>query len=74
MDYVSQIIQNIKTGKIYVLPIEDPENVDKWRAKALMPPMKSFLGQYGIDWSLDQYYQDLKKFRIVKPGQYEFLE
>jgi hypothetical protein len=57
--YGSQMIQNNKTGKYYVQPLEDPENVDKRRATVGLPPIAEYVHQWGIVWSVEQYKKDL---------------
>ncbi len=57
--YGSQISQNIKTGLKYVLPIDDVENVDKRRAEVGLPPMKEYLKNFNMSWSIMQYENDL---------------
>jgi hypothetical protein len=63
--YGSQIMQNNKTGKYYVQPLEDPENVDKRRAKVGLPPIQEYVSQWAIKWSIEQYYKDLAEDRVI---------
>jgi uncharacterized protein YfbU (UPF0304 family) len=53
--YGSQIGINKETGKYYVLPLEDPSNVDKRRASVGLPPLAEYVQHYGITWNLDEY-------------------
>ncbi len=48
--YGTQIGNDSKTGKYYVLPIENPKEVDKRRAAMGMIPIKSYLIEWGIEW------------------------
>ncbi|TZF82766.1 hypothetical protein FW774_14845 [Pedobacter sp. BS3] len=57
--YGSQIGQNPKTRAYYVRPLEDPANVDKRRAEVNLPPLKEYVKHWGINWSIQQYLQDL---------------
>jgi hypothetical protein len=57
--YGSQIGRNLKTGAYYILPLEDPENVDKRRAEVYLPPLKEYVSNWGINWSIEQYEKDL---------------
>lgn len=59
--YGSQLGQNKITGIYYVLPLEDPENVDQRRTNVNLPPMKDYVVSWGIDWSVEQYEKDLKE-------------
>lgn len=57
--YGSQITQDPKTGAYYVSPLEDPENVDKRRAEVELPPLSEYVKQWGIKWTLEEYYKNL---------------
>lgn len=58
--YGSQIFIDSNTGKKYVQPLKDPENVDELRAKVGLPSMETYLQQsFQMNWSLDDYYKDL---------------
>ena len=59
--YGSQIGRNIETGEFYVLPLEDPDNVDRRRSQVGLNSIQEYVGSYNIDWSLEQYYKDLEK-------------
>ena len=70
--YGSQIGQNNKTGIKYVLPLEDPENVDIRRGSVGLSPMKEYLEHFKMTWSIIQYESDLaantpKNPIILKP-------
>lgn len=58
--YGTQLMMNNKTGKYYLQPVEDPINLDRRRKSVGLPPIKEYVKQWGIIWSLEQYYQDLK--------------
>jgi hypothetical protein len=53
--YGSQTNWDKKTKKAYVLPIEDPDNVDKRRAEAGLDPLAHYLKQMNIEWNLEEY-------------------
>ena len=53
--YGSQIGINKQTGKYYVLPLEDPGNVDKRRASVGLPPLAEYVQHFGITWNLEEY-------------------
>lgn len=59
--YGSQIGRDMKTGRWYVLPLEDPENVDKRRTEVNLPPMKDYVINWGIIWNIEQYKKDLSE-------------
>lgn len=58
--YGSQLMRNNSTGKYYVQPLDDPENVDKRRAEVGLSPIKEYVSQWGIKWSVEQYNKDLQ--------------
>ncbi|SEK35264.1 DUF6624 domain-containing protein [Parapedobacter koreensis] len=60
--YGSQIIRDDKTGKYYVQPLVDPENVDKRRDEVGLQPIAEYVRQWGIVWSIEQYNRDIKKY------------
>lgn len=57
--YGTQIGMNPETGKNYILPLEDPENVNELRRQMDLPPMEVYLSSMGMSWSLDEYYTNL---------------
>lgn len=57
--YGSQVSWNMKTNDYYVLPLEDPENVDKRRAGVGLSPLADYLSEMGIKWDVEQYIKDL---------------
>lgn len=61
--YGSQIGRNNRTGLNYVLPIEDPENVDKRRAELGLTLMKEYLTIFNMNWSILQYESDIAASR-----------
>ena len=59
--YGSQIGTNEATGKPYVLPLEDPANVDKRRAKVGLPPLNEYLKHFGFAWDAEEYIKQHSK-------------
>jgi hypothetical protein len=59
--YGSQIGRNNETGKFYVLPLEDPDNVDKRRASVNLKPLAEYVKNWQIDWDVEKYKKDLPK-------------
>jgi len=53
--YGSQIGTDEATGKPYVLPLEDPANVDKRRATVGLPPLDEYVQQFGFTWNVEEY-------------------
>lgn len=57
--YGSQIGRDNKTQQYYVLPLEDPDNVDKRRAEMGLPPLSDYVSSWQIKWDVEQYKKDL---------------
>jgi len=60
--YGSQIGQDIKTGEYYVLPLIDPDNVDKRRVQVGLPPIQVYLNIYGLIWNVEEYKKKLSEY------------
>lgn len=56
--YGSQIGRNPETKRYYVLPLSDPENVDKRRAEVGLQPLADYVTQWQIKWDVEQYKKD----------------
>ncbi|MDR1199818.1 MAG: hypothetical protein LBK94_12545 [Prevotellaceae bacterium] len=61
--YGSQIGIDIKTGKYYVIPIEDPYNVDERRIKVGLGKYKDYLSIFGLTWNVDEYVKELPELK-----------
>ncbi len=57
--YGSQIGRDKGTGKYNILPLEDPDNVDKRRAQVGLQPLSEYVSQWEIKWNVEQYKKDL---------------
>jgi hypothetical protein len=57
--YGSQIGTNMITKLNYVLPLEDPDNVDKRRAEVGLQPLAEYVIYWQIKWDIEQYKKDL---------------
>ena len=64
--YGSQIGHNSKTGEFYVLPLKDPDNVNKRRFQVGLNSMEDYVASYNINWSSERYYKDLEKTDKIK--------
>jgi hypothetical protein len=56
--YGTHVRRDEQTKKFYLVPLEDPENVDKRRAKLGLPPLDESLSQWGIRWNLEEYKKE----------------
>ncbi len=59
--YGSQIGRDNETNLYYVLPLEDPDNVDKRRAQVGLQPMADYASNWQLKWDAEQYKKDLPK-------------
>jgi hypothetical protein len=57
--YGSQVAWDMKTNKHYVLPLTDPDSVDKRRAEVGLPPLSEYLKNWDTTWDVAQYKKDL---------------
>ena len=64
--YGSQLKADSLTGEIYVLPLIDPENVDKRRAEIGLETMNDYLKLWGVKWNLRKY---LKRYESKEKEQ-----
>jgi hypothetical protein len=61
--YGSQIGIDPETEKYYVLPLMDPDNVNKRRAEVGLPPIQEYINHWNIKWDVEQYKKDLPELR-----------
>ena len=59
--YGSQIGRDSETQIYYVLPLEDPENVDKRRSEVGLGLLSDYVSRWQIKWDVEQYKKDLPK-------------
>lgn len=64
--YGSQIGTDTTTQKYYVLPLEDPDNVDKRRAEVGLSSLADYVNHWQIVWNVEQYKKDLPKFEEMQ--------
>ncbi len=57
--YGSQIGKDEDTNEFYILPLEDPDNVDKRRAKVGLPPLANYIQNWNMIWDLEEYKKRL---------------
>lgn len=66
--YGSQIGTNPTTKKQYVLPLEDPDNVDKRRTEVGLGTLADYVKNWNIVWNIEQYKKDLPEIEeMSKP-------
>ncbi len=59
--YGSQVSQNPQTGQYTVLPLEDPDNVDKRRAAVGLGPLAEYVKHWGMTWNVEEYKKQQAK-------------
>jgi hypothetical protein len=57
--YGSQIGKDPATGQFYVLPLDDPDNVDKRRAEVGLQPLGDYIAHWQVKWDVAQYKKEL---------------
>ncbi len=64
--YGSQISLDEATNKNYILPLEDPDNVDLRRAEVGLPPLAEYVSRWQIVWDPIQYKKDLPAIEAMQ--------
>ena len=58
--YGSQVFLNIKSNEVYVLPLEDPYNLDMRRASVGLEPMANYIeNNFNVEWDIAKYFKSL---------------
>lgn len=68
--YGSQIGMDEKTQKHYVLPLEDPENVDKRRAEVGLEPIANYVKRWNVVWDVEEYKRELPELEAKQRQQH----
>lgn len=58
--YGSQIGFDDETGKYYVLPLMDPDSVDKRRTEVGLGKLQDYVKEWGIIWNAEEYKKKFK--------------
>jgi hypothetical protein len=61
--YGSQIGRDEKTGKYYVLPLEDPDHVDERREKVGLGKLAAYAKRWDIIWNVEEHKKEMKERR-----------
>ncbi|WP_299890213.1 DUF6624 domain-containing protein [uncultured Lacinutrix sp.] len=64
--YGSQIMRDQETGKYYVSPLIDPENVDKRRAEVGLAPLTDYVSMWNITWDVEKHKAMAEKLESEK--------
>lgn len=57
--YGSQMAFDQETGKYYVSPLEDPDNVNKRRAEVGLGPIEDYIANWDLTWDVEAYKKKL---------------
>jgi hypothetical protein len=57
--YGTQIGRDTVTGKFYVSPLIDPDNVDKRRAEAGLGPIADYVSHWDLVWDVEAYKKEM---------------
>jgi hypothetical protein len=60
--YGSQIGLFQETGENYVLPLEDPDNVDKRRVEVGLGKLQDYVNYWGMTWNVEEYKKNLPRY------------
>jgi len=67
--YGSQIGRDPATQQYYILPLDDPDNVDKRRAEVGLSPLAEYVLMWGIIWDVEQYKKDLQEIEAKEKAK-----
>lgn len=67
--YGSQIGYDNKTNKNFVLPLDDPDNVDKRRAAAGLGSLADYVKRWDIIWNVEEYKKQLPELEEKQKPQ-----
>jgi hypothetical protein len=67
--YGSQIGTHPETKTQYVLPLEDPDNVDKRRAEVGLEPLADYVKFWNIIWDLEKYKKELPEIEKISKSK-----
>ena len=60
--YGSQIGTDQETGKMYVLPLLDPDKVNERRAEVGLGPIEEYISNWDLEWDVEEYKKNLPKW------------
>ena len=65
--YGSQLAWNMLNNTYYILPLVDPDNVDKRRLAVGLPPLADYIQEFHLTWNVEQYKKDLPSIEVLYP-------
>ncbi len=63
--YGTQVSWNMATDEYYLLPLIDPDNVDKRRREIGMVPIEQYLRECNLIWDIEAYKKDIHSLKKV---------
>jgi len=67
--YGSQIGRDQETGEYYVLPLIDPDNVDKRRKEVGLGTIQEYISNWGMTWDVEEYKRKLAEGEAKKKNE-----
>ena len=58
-NYGSQLFWSKVTNFYFILPLADPDNVDKRRAEVGLQPLSDYVSKWNITWNVEEYKKNL---------------
>jgi len=62
--YGSQIAPDPETGEYIILPLIDPENIDKRRAEDGLSKFQDYISGFGLTWNVEEYKKKLPELEM----------
>lgn len=69
--YGTQVGQDPQTKTYYILPLTDPENVDKRRGEIYLSPLSEYIKVWKMKWDAKQYIKDLPSIEKKLGSHYQ---
>ena len=66
--YGSQVGRDQETGEYYILPLIDPDNVDKRRAEVGLGTIQDYISNWGMTWDVEEYKKKIPEYE-AKEGR-----
>jgi len=60
--YGTQVSYDIERGERYVLPLLDPDNVDKRRAEVGLETIQEYISKWNMTWDVEEYKKRLPEY------------
>lgn len=64
--YGSQVSKDQETGEYFILPLIDPDNVDKRRLEVGLESIQEYISIWGITWDAEEYKKKLSKIEATQ--------